>query len=66
VDRATVNRKLIGVLQAQCLFFKGEYESARGTLEPFWAFFQDDAESQSKYDSLMVAITAKIQKPDAQ
>lgn len=52
------------LLQARCLFYKGEYQSAKRTLEPFWAFFQDDAESKSQYDSLMAVITAKIQKPN--
>jgi hypothetical protein len=52
------------LLRAQCLFYKGEYESAKLTLEPFWAFFQDDAQIKSQYDSLMAAITAKMQKPN--
>jgi tetratricopeptide (TPR) repeat protein len=53
-------------LRARCLFYKGEYESAKRTLEPFWAFFQDDAERKRQYDSLMVDITAKTQKPNDQ
>ena len=52
------------LLRARCLFYKGEYESAKRTLEPFWAFFQDDADSKSQYDSLMADITAKMQNPN--
>jgi tetratricopeptide (TPR) repeat protein len=51
-------------LRARCLFYKGEYESAKHALEPFQAFFQDDDESRSQYDSLMAAITARMQKPN--
>jgi len=50
-------------LRAQCLYHKGEYESAKSTLEPYWAFFQQDAASKSRYDNLMASITAKTQKP---
>jgi tetratricopeptide (TPR) repeat protein len=50
-------------LRARCLFYKGDYESAKRALEPFWAFFQDDDESKAQYDGLMAAITAEMQKP---
>ncbi len=51
------------LLRARCHFYKGDYETAKRTLEPFWAFFQDDAEIKPLYDSLMAAITEKLQKP---
>ena len=50
-------------LRARCLYHMGEYEKARVTLEPFWAFFQDSDESKARYDRLMNAIMAKLPPP---
>lgn len=51
-------------LRARCLYHMGQYEKARVTIEPFWAFFQDSDESKARYDQLMNAILAKL-PPDA-
>lgn len=51
------------LIRARCLFHKGEYESAKRELEPYGAFFQDDAGLKVQYDSLMAEIVAKTQKP---
>lgn len=51
------------LLRARCLFYKGDYEAAQKKLDPFWALFQSDPNSKSRYDSLMAAIAAKLQKP---
>ena len=50
-------------LRARCLYHKGDYESARLHLEPFWAFFQDSDGNKAKYDDLMAAIVAKLPPP---
>ena len=51
------------LLRARVHFYKGDYKTAKQTLEPYWAFFQDDADNKSLYDSLMAAIAAKMQEP---
>ena len=52
-------------LRARCLYHMGQYEKARVTIEPFWAFFQDSDESKARYDQLMNAILAKLPPDDS-
>jgi hypothetical protein len=60
---STISPRAI-LLRARCLYYKGDCEAAKRKLEPFWGFFQRDAASKSRYDGLMGAIEAKLQKPD--
>jgi hypothetical protein len=53
------------LLRARIQFYKGEYATAKRTLEPYSAFFQGDAASKLQYDNLMGAIAAKLQEPSA-